>query len=191
MDKWPPTKDEPAAKPAHEKSAFNAESKPRSNRMYWIAGGAVVALLLTFFVFVPAFRGYGIYSAMKKADVPQEYFTNMVALSDAKATAEQQAASATAERDAANQQLNTCQQEKATVETNIQTQKTNYEERLAAEQDRADAAEEEAESKTAALENAARRICCIARVENPSINAYAIIDDKVTCVSEGGTSISC
>ena len=39
--------------------------------------------------------------------------------------------------------------------------------------------------------NAARRICCKEKVDSPSINYYAVFNDKIMCSGEGGQPLNC
>ncbi|MEK6863218.1 MAG: hypothetical protein AABW53_00815 [Nanoarchaeota archaeon] len=39
--------------------------------------------------------------------------------------------------------------------------------------------------------NAARNICCKAKVDNPQINFYDIANDKIVCLEEGSNTLNC
>ncbi|MEK6900050.1 MAG: hypothetical protein AABX05_02915 [Nanoarchaeota archaeon] len=41
------------------------------------------------------------------------------------------------------------------------------------------------------VKNSARTICCKAKVDNPQINFYDVVDDKVVCLQEGTTELVC
>jgi hypothetical protein len=185
-------------KPAHEpKDAENilapddVPSSPINTKLILFGVGLVICLLAFFFLVLPGIKGYTLYKTMKENGVPEEYVTNTIALNDAKVAVEQQLS-------AAQTQLLTCETDRSTVLATAATEKQQATEQITALQttneqqaEQLTTLTQEAKDKDTTIENAARRICCIARVENPTINAYAIVDNKVTCVSEGGTGINC
>ncbi len=198
-DKSKPHKELPEFEPGDEgPSQLSAtNSGPSSSGMQLPAGGkqliiwsivGLIALaLLLIFIVIPAVRGYATYSAMKESGVPDEYLTNMQGLIDAKKAAEEKIEKSNQELSAAQSQVNSCSAEKnACRETSDEFQR------------QVDVLSSELnDAKNLALEHeeviadAGRRICCVARIENPSINAYAVLDGKITCTSEGGTAITC
>jgi hypothetical protein len=51
--------------------------------------------------------------------------------------------------------------------------------------------QQDVKENDALIADAGRRLCCIARVNDASIKAYDIKNDRIICVSSGGTTISC
>ena len=41
------------------------------------------------------------------------------------------------------------------------------------------------------LKNAAKSICCKAKVDNPQINFYDVVDGKITCLEQGSNQLNC
>lgn len=41
------------------------------------------------------------------------------------------------------------------------------------------------------IKNSAKSICCKAKVDNPQINFYDVVDGKVTCLEQGTNQLSC
>ena len=41
------------------------------------------------------------------------------------------------------------------------------------------------------LKNAAKSICCKAKVDNPQINFYDVVDGKISCLEQGTNQLSC
>ena len=41
------------------------------------------------------------------------------------------------------------------------------------------------------VKNAAKSICCKAKVDNPQINFYDVVDGKITCLEQGTNQLSC
>jgi predicted nuclease with TOPRIM domain len=50
---------------------------------------------------------------------------------------------------------------------------------------------ETVEGLEAVVADAARRLCCVKRVDDPSIDSYAITDDRINCVAGGEKKIAC
>jgi hypothetical protein len=159
--------------------------------MIWVSLLALAALLILFFVVIPAFKGYGVYKAMKNAGIPEEYLTNMEAFAQAKSEAEGKAESA-------QSQLSACNNEREELQSSASSQQAEFDrtiddciadqEALKAERDEAQERNKEQEQ---AIADAGRRLCCIERVSDSSINGYAIENGKIVCVKDGGAPISC
>jgi|GEM_PF-4113791 len=45
--------------------------------------------------------------------------------------------------------------------------------------------------ETAVIADAARRICCVQRVDNPEIDGFSIVNDRIICEKGGDKKISC
>lgn len=164
---------------------------------WWLAG-ALIALLLAFFVILPGYRGYQVYRAMHEAGVPDTYATDMVGLQTAKEKAELGAQSAIAtateaerQRAAAQESLDQCMARSAQEKDAAGERIEALEDGLAAAKDDLAACTAGAQAKDAVIADAARRICCVQRVDNPSINGFVITDGRIACVMDGGTAISC
>jgi len=41
------------------------------------------------------------------------------------------------------------------------------------------------------VKNTAKSICCKAKVDNPQINFYDVVDNKITCLEQGANQLSC
>lgn len=41
------------------------------------------------------------------------------------------------------------------------------------------------------VENVAKSICCKVKVDNPNIDSYEVVDNKLLCLEEGGNGLSC
>ncbi len=41
------------------------------------------------------------------------------------------------------------------------------------------------------VKNAAKSICCKAKVDNPQINFYDVVDNKITCLEQGTNQLNC
>ncbi|MDP3698015.1 MAG: hypothetical protein Q8R47_00360 [Nanoarchaeota archaeon] len=41
------------------------------------------------------------------------------------------------------------------------------------------------------VKNAAKSICCKAKVDNPQINFYNVVDSKITCLEQGSNQLNC
>lgn len=41
------------------------------------------------------------------------------------------------------------------------------------------------------VKNSAKSICCKAKVDNPQINFYDVVDGKITCLEQGANQLSC
>jgi chromosome segregation ATPase len=188
----------------------------RPTPMFWIAlGGATLVLLVTIFFVKPAFTGYATYQAMQESGVPDDYATDMVKLQAAvetaqaaQAEAERAQAAAEAERDAALGEKTKAMSSLTQVQDQTEAQLTAAVEQAKQQQALVESMDEdrratqelleryendvkEVESLREVAENAARRLCCIQRVENPDIDSYNIDDDRIICASGGENELSC
>lgn len=151
----------------------------------------LVLVAFVLFIIMPAVRGYATYSAMKDAGVPEEYLTNMQGLLGAKEKAEEDAKTTRSQLTQAQTELSACTAQRQSIEATCRQTTDELHEEIEVLRLERDVAQEAADEGDQALADAGRRICCVARIENPAINAYAILDGKITCVSEGGEPISC
>jgi hypothetical protein len=193
--------EKPAPKP-RIRETLDIDIRPRgepkrSNAWVWWVGGIIILGILIFFI-IPAIKGYNVYTAMRAADVPEQYVTDMSGLNRDKTAAEQQSAAdkaalekkdieLTTNREtlgSCKKDLNACAQDSANREKEAQ----DLIESLS--KDVADAKNGQ-EANGITIADAARRICCAQRIENPSINSYSVVNDKIVCVQDGGTALTC
>lgn len=172
-------------------------------RTLWLAfGGIVLAVLIVLFLFVPAWKGYGIYREARAAGVPGEYVGELQELADAKRAAELAAAKAEErateaeslaamrgnESEAARNELAAGREDLAKKEKMYKDLASSYSEELASAENELEAC---LDHNDEVIKDAARRICCIKRIDNPSVSGYAIAEDRIVCVESGGEPISC
>lgn len=178
---------------------FDREEQQRSvpPSVLWAIAVVVVAILIGFFA-VPAYKGYTVYSAMKESGVPETYMTDMVRFQQEKTAAEliaktaaEKSAEAETKRAAAESNLVVCREE-ASEERDLSEQRIDE---MSADLDLASkdlsSCMEQQGADKAVISDAARRLCCAQRVENPAINGYVVSGDKIACVQDGGTPVSC
>ena len=99
-----------------------------------------------------------------------------------------------------------CMQDKALTETRIAQLKNEYELNLTAVQDSLTANIKAAQSELdtqnlkyvelnqtyyAIIQNSANNICCKAKVDNPLVDSYVVLDNKITCTSGRENKIAC
>jgi cell division protein FtsB len=172
---------------------------PASHAISWIVvGGVAVALLLFIFLGLPAMKGYNVYKAMKASGVPEEYATDMQGLSARLAELEAEASAAAQQRDSVAEQLTTVELERQRVQSNVTAENQRLDRLLTICTSDANnaknslrACQDERDGNDAIIEDAARRICCIARYNDPSITGYEIRSNSIVCVSKGGQPVNC
>ncbi len=161
---------------------------------YWVVGAAVLLLLLL----VPAYKGYGVYRAMRASGVEETYMKDMAGLQQAKDDAEKRAAEAERAAREAGQAAASATSLKEDVEHRLTACETEREEEKATcdklanslVREKADL-EEGLESARDGLRVAANRLCCIQKVLTPEVVGYELAGDAVTCTTDGGTPLQC
>ena len=152
----------------------------------WIILGLIVVGAIAFLA-IPAIRGYTTYAALHDYGVPEQYVSDIQGLADAYARTG-------AELNITKEGLATCTTGYATCTQDLNGQKALVESLgvdLVTRGGELETCNQLSAEKDAAVADAARRICCIQRVENPAISGYALIDGKISCVTDGGDSIDC
>jgi hypothetical protein len=215
-DPWAKAKEQPVKPSGEFKPAkgLNIDVRPRheqenSTARWYVVGGAVAVLILLLVFIIPAYRGYNVYSAMKESGVPDQYFTNMQGLLADKQSAEANAASYSSQLQSTQDQLSstkddltTCKNELSDCKHDLADTKKKSEQLVNSFQSdnnklKSDlaactkAADDATKAHDALVADSARRICCIQRVENPDINAYSVVDNKIVCIKDGGTELKC
>jgi hypothetical protein len=196
----------------------NSGNDDGGKRWYWIGGGiavVVIAALLFVFLIKPAYTGYSVYSALKEKGTPDAYIKDVTSLSSDKAAAEAgkasaEAAAAQAKRLADDAQKNAAdaQRQYASCTASLDSCKTDA---AAAKKQSDDLVKSlgndlgtlradlqscmqnitQAQESEAVIADAARRLCCVQRVENSAINSYNIDGGRIVCATDGKKSISC
>ena len=157
------------------------DARPSGGGKWLLWGGIViVAILALVLIGRPAVTGYRTYRVMQDSGVPEEYALRMTAL--------QQATAAMDSARAASQQ---CATDRDAAKAQYDAYVASFQEDIAIKDQAISACEDDLETQEPALKDAARRICCVQRVDNPAITGYEIQDGRVVCVAEGGESISC
>ncbi len=169
--------------------------------------GIVLIIFLFVSIIIPGYRGYKIYSALN-GKVSENYITNITLLTQDKAKAESLAIDAQnsvidAQKIAKDAKLQmTLVQEKydkCVVELESSKNQSKILTKSLAEDvsklttDVAACKSQlgEVESKDAIINDAARRLCCMQRVDNPSINSYSLTNDKISCQKDGTLKLNC
>ncbi len=160
--------------------------------------GAAVVLALIFLVIVPGYEGYKVYRAMQDSGVPEQYLSDMQGLSDAKAAAESHAQALEGDANASMQRAQEADAAKAACEQSLaacQRDASASQAQCGSSVDSLTQARDDAlsqvEKDKATIDDAARRICCVRKVENPLVTGYEVLDGAISCVESGGQPISC
>lgn len=195
----PIRKTEPNSKANNENTSSHLPRSKKSNKLLWyIIGGAVIAVLLLFTLIIPAIEGYSTYRALKASGVPDKYISNMQGLVNDNNNLRAQLTQAQSDLQTANSARTSAEanlsqtQDQVSKDTNalhgiidmLQQNQTQSKEQQ-------DTLQQELTTAQNTLVYSANRLCCIAKYTNDAIKAYVINDDKVSCVSEGGTAINC
>lgn len=164
----------------------------------WWAIGVVVIVALLAFLAVPAFKGYAVYKDMKASGVPDEYAGKMAMLSADKLAAETTAADAVrratdaeGKMAAAQGSLDACREDLDKKQAQSEALVASLDADLSRANSERDTCLEEKEEADTTVSDAARRICCARRVEDPTIDGYVVNDGKIACVAGGGTTVTC
>jgi hypothetical protein len=194
----------------------SASEGPGRGRFLLGAIAVFLVGLLVFFIVRPAYVGYATYQDLKRNGVADSYVHDMAQLQKDKELAEgerdaalQRAAAAEADlrgalekgaaaeerRDACAASLQACTNkadQKLHLETAVvdsfQKDVRGLREELQACTDRI---RESDDRQKQVLMDAARRICCVLRVENPAIQGFTTDSGKITCVTSGGENVRC
>lgn len=158
-----------------------------SGAKWWIII-LLVALIAGSVIFaIPAYKGYKAYSAMTDSGVPETYVEDMKGLAAENARLALLVNETQSALEQSKKDYGVCVQEKNAKEELVVSLGVD----LQARKTELDSCTTQVETDASAIANAARRICCIQRVENPAISGYTVLDSKISCVTEGGESISC
>lgn len=171
-------------------------------RRLWLIIGSVVGLIVLAFLIVPVWKGFWMYQDAKDSGVPEEYLGNLQELQVAKETAERLAREADdrariaedksdiyrATSLEAMQNLSVGQEDLVKKEKMYKDLASSYSEELSQTEGDLEAC---LEMQDGVIQDAARRICCIKRIDNPAISGYEIDDGKIVCVESGGEPVSC
>jgi cytoskeletal protein RodZ len=158
----------------------------------------ILIIILFIFILLPAWKGYWALKEIEKQDVPEEYILNLGKLNDdyeecseELVSSKNQAARATT--DLLNCQ-NTSQTQQAAATTQIgtlTTQVTQLTTDLTTTQATLATATAKASADASIIADAARRLCCARRIDDPSISGYTTSNNRIECVATGGMNISC
>ncbi len=182
----------PSSSSSSPHRGWNDSASSGGQGRWWLYGaGLVVILLLWFLLIRPGWVGYQTYSAMQEAGVPEEYANNMIAFQQSTEAAQLEASTARSEAEQARAASAQCADSRDAEKEEYQRFRESFQADSGSKAAELSACEERAASLQPAIDDAARRICCVARVDNPGITGYDIVDNKITCVTEGGSAISC
>lgn len=159
----------------------------------WVVWGGIALVVILLFVFLlrPAWVGYQTYKAMEDSGVPGEYALKMDEYRTRAELAEAQAAQAVAAMQAAKAEETRAVQDRDAAKTQYDEYLASFQQDSQSKAAALDSCEEALNMQEPALADAARRICCVQRVDNPAINGYEIQDGRITCVTDGGDEIDC
>lgn len=167
-------------------------SRPSGGSRWLVWGGTALVLILLFVFFIrPAWVGYQTYQAMQESGVPAEYALTMSDFQLRTESAEAKAAQAEAAMRAAQSEETQATQDRDAAKAQYDAYIASFQSDSAAKAEALATCEENLEAQEPALADAARRICCVQRVDNPAISGYEIQDQKIVCVTEGGEGINC
>jgi len=212
-----PKRNEPAKEPQHKSEAprgvridVHSREDPGPDRFWWYVGvGVIVLILVVLFLIIPGVKGYKAYRAMQQSGVPETYVTNMAKLIEDKQIAEAKQAALETERNVALadaqqslETLSSCQNNIDTCKSEAASQKKQCDALIDSFSKDADTLKSDlatcqqevktaADKTTAVISDAARRLCCVQRVENPASNSYAVVESRIVCVQDGGKPITC
>jgi hypothetical protein len=147
----------------------------------------IILAALLFVLVLPTLKGLAVYKALKASGVPDTYVLNMTGLYKDMTSAVTQASKL-------QQDVKTCQdtqQKTAQAQSAAEKAAKTCSDNLAQTQQERDDAQAQLKTKDTVIQNAANKLCCFARFDKPSINAYTITDNKISCIDTGGTKISC
>lgn len=177
---------------------FENSKKGKPFMRYLYIGLALIVIAFLFVAVFPAYKGYQVYKELKNQGVEDTYVTDMAGLQQAKNTDEEQIANlqsqiATKEQELAAQQQQRAQteaqasQEQQKLQTMIDTLKTDLEDAMKKQR----ALESSIEEQDTAIADAARKICCVRRFDDPTIDSYEIQKGKIACGNSLNSVLSC
>jgi uncharacterized protein YoxC len=189
------------AHPVHHKPHhvdFESSKKGKPFMRYLYIGLVIIAIAFVFVIAFPAYKGYSVYKQLKTQGVDDTYVADMTGLQQAKNEGEQQISSLQEQLAGKEQQLAAAQQQ----QQEMQAVSSAEQERLQsiidaltadieAAMDQRRAMESTIEEQQAAIADSARKLCCVKRFDDPSIDSYEVDNDKIVCGASLGQELSC
>ncbi len=176
-----------------EKSAKKSISDPKNHKKHVLIGVISVLLLIIIILAKPAVSNFQLNKDLGRHGVSAEQVLEKVNLQDQ--TIKEQ-----------NNQIEECETQRAQEETrtiaceqtiNIKNNedKTQYTDKIQALEAKIAQTTEEFNHFKSIYDNtigkAATNICCKARVDDPDIDSYSLVEDKISCTKGGELKIKC
>lgn len=169
---------------------------------------AIISLVLLVLIFLgiavirPAIVGYGVYQQLEGANqtldgYEQEIDNLEASLSTSKADVtdcESSKSSLESDLDSARADVSSCDSQVSELEKQIdetpdlQEKVDDLEDQVSTLTDEIDDAEDNYDSLAV---NTANNQCCKSKIDNPNIDSYDLVNNKIVCMESGPLSISC
>ena len=158
----------------------------------------LVVILAIWFLVIPAYRGIQANAIIEESGLPRKYLNNLSGLYEAQQLCDQELVTTKNQVLSTKQQVADCMNQTAEQQANFNTQVGTMSTQITTLSTQVSTLHSELalanlknQEHADALNDAARRICCVKRVDDPSINSYNIISRRIECSAGGSLNLTC